>query len=377
MKQNNNNIRELAYIFLKLGFTAFGGPAAHTAMMQEEFVVKRDWLTEQQFLDLMGATNLIPGPNSTELAIHIGKEKGGWKGMFIAGGLFIFPAFLFSGFFAYLYKQYGQLPQIEPFIYGIKPAIIAIILAAVYPLGKKSLKSKELGIIGALVLVLSFFIQNEILLMFGSGILFLVYHSFKNKNRGTLNSLALLVIAPLPLATTTVVTNGNLFWIFLKIGVILYGSGYVLFAFLDTELVTTGILSRQQLIDAIAVGQITPGPVTSSVTFIGYQINGFWGAIVSTFAVLLPSFVFVALLNPLLKFVRNSNLFSHFLDAVNIASVALIVSVCFIMGRDVITDWKTIFIAVTSLVITFGYKKVNSVAIILIGSLLGYVLTML
>ncbi len=376
MKQNNN-IKELAYIFLKLGFTAFGGPAAHTAMMQEEFVVKRDWLTEQQFLDLMGATNLIPGPNSTELAIHIGKEKGGWKGMFIAGGLFIFPAFLFSGFFAYLYKQYGQLPQIEPFIYGIKPAIIAIILAAVYPLGKKSLKSKELGIIGALVLVLSFFIQNEILLMFGSGILFLVYHSFKNKNRGTLNSLALLVIAPLPLATTTVVTNGNLFWIFLKIGVILYGSGYVLFAFLDTELVTTGILSRQQLIDAIAVGQITPGPVTSSVTFIGYQINGFWGAIVSTFAVLLPSFVFVALLNPLLKFVRNSNLFSHFLDAVNIASVALIVSVCFIMGRDVITDWKTIFIAVTSLVITFGYKKVNSVAIILIGSLLGYVLTML
>ena len=376
MKQNNN-IKELAYIFLKLGFTAFGGPAAHIAMMREEFVVKRDWLTEQQFLDLMGATNLIPGPNSTELAIHIGKEKGGWKGMFIAGGLFIFPAFLFSGFFAYLYKQYGQLPQIEPFIYGIKPAIIAIILAAVYPLGKKSLKSKELGIIGAFVLGLSFFIQNEILLMFGAGILFWVYHSFKNKNRGTLNSFGLFAIAPFPLATTTVVTNGSLFWIFLKIGAILYGSGYVLFAFLDAELVTTGILSRQQLIDAIAVGQITPGPVTSSVTFIGYQINGFWGAVVSTFAVFLPSFVFVALLNPLLKFVRNSNLFSHFLDAVNIASVALIVSVCFIMGRDVITDWKTILIAITSLVITFGYKKVNSVAIILIGSLLGYVLTML
>lgn len=376
MKQNNN-IKELAYIFLKLGFTAFGGPAAHIAMMREEFVVKRDWLTEQQFLDLMGATNLIPGPNSTELAIHIGKEKGGWKGMFIAGGLFIFPAFLFSGFFAYLYKQYGQLPQIEPFIYGIKPAIIAIILSAVYPLGKKSLKSKELGIIGAFVLGLSFFIQNEILLMFGAGILFLVYHSFKNKNRGTLNSFALFAIAPFPLATTTVVTNGSLFWIFLKIGAILYGSGYVLFAFLDAELVTTGILSRQQLIDAIAVGQITPGPVTSSVTFIGYQINGFWGAVVSTFAVFLPSFVFVALLNPLLKFVRNSNLFSHFLDAVNIASVALIVSVCFIMGRDVITDWKTILIAITSLVITFGYKKVNSVAIILIGSLLGYVLTIL
>jgi len=375
--ENNNNIKELARIFLKLGFTAFGGPAAHTAMMREEFVVKRDWLTEQEFLDLMGATNLIPGPNSTELAIHIGKDRGGWKGMIIAGSLFIFPAILFTGIFAYLYKIYGQLPQIEPFIYGIKPAIIAIILAAVYPLGKKSLKSKELGIIGIIVLGLSFFIQNEILIMFGAGFIFLFYNLIKNKNNKTLNSFSLLAIAPLPLVTTTIVTNMNLFWIFLKIGAILYGSGYVLFAFLDTELVATGILSRQQLIDAIAVGQITPGPVTSSVTFIGYQINGFWGAIVSTFAVFLPSFVFVALLNPLLKFMRNSNLFSHFLDAVNIASVALIVSVCFIMGQEVITDWKTILIAVTSLLITFGYRKVNSVGIIFIGSLFGYVLTLL
>lgn len=370
-----NQLKELVLIFLKLGFTAFGGPAAHTAMMREEFVVKRNWLTEQEFLDLMGATHLIPGPNSTELAIHIGKEKGGWKGMILAGSFFIFPAVLFTGIFAYLYKVYGQLPQVEPFVYGIKPAIIAIILSAVYPLGKKSLKSKELGVIGILVLGLSFIVQNEILLMFGAGFIFLFYHLLKNKNNRNFSNFTFLAFTPLSLATTTTVTHLNLFWIFLKIGAILYGSGYVLFAFLDAELVATGIMNRQQLIDAIAVGQITPGPITSSVTFIGYQINGIIGAVISTFAVFLPSFLFVALLNPLLKFMRNSKYFSYFLDAVNIASVALIVSVCFIMGREVITDWKTILIAVISIVITFGNRKINSVVILLLGSLLGYFLT--
>lgn len=319
----HNNIKEIARLFLKLGFTAFGGPAGHTAMMREEVVVKRNWLSEQQFLDLMGATNLIPGPNSTELAIHIGKEKGGWKGMLVAGSLFILPAVLITGIFAYLYKIYGQLPQVEPFVYGIKPAIIAIILAAVYPLGKQSVKSKELAIVGLLVLIFSFFVQNEILLMFGFGLLFMLYKSLKEKH--TFNSFFPIPFLSIPLMTTISVTNLKLFWIFLKIGAVLYGSGYVLFAFLDSELVTTGILSRQELIDAIAVGQFTPGPVTSSVTFIGYQINGIWGAIISTFAVFLPSFIFVALLNPILKFLRKSTRFSSFLDAVNIASVALII----------------------------------------------------
>ncbi len=369
------NNKEIAKIFLKLGFTAFGGPAAHTAMMREEFVVKRNWLSEQQFLDLMGATNLIPGPNSTELAIHIGKEKGGWKGMLIAGSCFILPAVFITGILAYLYKLYGQLPQVGPFVYGIKPAIIAIILAAVYPLGKKSLKYKELAFVGMSVLILSFFVLNEILLMFGAGLLFMLYVTIRE--RKTLNSIFPLAMISVPLATTATVTNMNLFWIFLKIGAVLYGSGYVLFAFLDTELVATGILSRQQLIDAIAVGQFTPGPVTSSVTFIGYQINGFWGAVISTFAVFLPSFVFVALLNPLLKFMRNSKLFSSFLDAVNIASVALIFSVCIIIGQEVITDWRTVVIAIVSLILTFGFRKVNSILIILMGSVLGYCLTLM
>lgn len=363
-------MREIAKIFLKLGFFAFGGPAAHIAMMREEVVLKRNWFSEQQFLDLIGATNLIPGPNSTELAIHIGKEKAGWKGMLIAGSCFILPAVLLSGFLAYIYNKYGELPHIESFIYGVKPAIIIIILSAVYPLSRQSLKSKELAIIGIVVLALSFFITNEILLMFGAGLLFVFYHIIKEKK--SLHSIFPFVILTLPVSTTISVTNLSLFWIFLKIGAVLYGSGYVLFAFLDTELVATGILSRQQLIDAIAVGQFTPGPVTSSVTFIGYQINGIWGAMISTFAVFLPSFVFVALLNPFLKLMRNSILFSRFLDAVNIASVALIVSVAIIMGIEVITDWRSLLIALICLSITFGFK-INSVVIIIVGGFLGYI----
>ncbi|MGN6213995.1 chromate efflux transporter [Parafilimonas sp.] len=373
--KENNALKEIAKLFLKLGFTAFGGPAAHTAMMREEIVVKRNWLTEQQFLDIMGATNLIPGPNSTELAIHLGKEKGGWKGLLVAGSCFILPSVFITGIFAWLYKLYGQLPQVEPFVYGIKPAIIAIILAAIYPLGKQSLKSTELGIIGVLVLALSFFVFNEILLMFGAGFLFTFYTSVKQKK--TLSSLLPFPFLQVPVTSIIAATNLNLFWSFLKIGATLYGSGYVLFAFLDTELVSRGLLTRQQLIDAIAVGQFTPGPVTSSVTFIGYQINGIVGAMISTFAVFLPSFVFVALLNPFLKLMRNSKLFSSFLDAVNIASVALILSVCLVMAKETITGWRTIVIAVTSIMLTFGYRKINTVFIVLGGSLLGYLLTLI
>ncbi len=373
--KENNALKEIAKLFLKLGFTAFGGPAAHTAMMREEIVVKRNWLTEQQFLDIMGATNLIPGPNSTELAIHLGKEKGGWKGLLVAGSCFILPSVFITGIFAWLYKLYGQLPQVEPFVYGIKPAIIAIILAAIYPLGKQSLKSTELGIIGVLVLALSFFVFNEILLMFGAGFLFTFYTSARQKK--TLGSLLPFPFLQVPVTSIIAATNLNIFWSFLKIGATLYGSGYVLFAFLDTELVSRGLLTRQQLIDAIAVGQFTPGPVTSSVTFIGYQINGIVGAMISTFAVFLPSFVFVALLNPFLKLMRNSKLFLSFLDAVNIASVALILSVCLVMAKETITGWRTIVIAVTSIMLTFGYRKINTVFIVLGGSLFGYLLTLI
>lgn len=375
--ENNASLKDIAKLFLKLGIIGFGGPAAHIAMMQDEVVTKRKWLTEQHFLDLIGATNLIPGPNSTEMTMHIGHEKGGWKGLVVAGLCFILPAVFITGIFAYLYKQYGELPAVQPFIYGIKPAIIAIILGAIFPLAKKSLKSTELIIIGILVLMGSLFKINEIYLMFGAGFFALFLAYIRSNKQNNLSSFLPLTLVQITNTTLLSATNANLFWIFLKIGAILYGSGYVLFAFLDTELVSTGLLTRQQLIDAIAVGQFTPGPVFSSVTFIGYQINGFSGAVVSTIAIFLPSFLFVALLNPIVKKMRNSILFSAFLDAVNVASVAIIIAVCFDMGKDTITDWRTILIAILSISIAFGYKKTNSAFVVLGGSLLGYLLTLI
>jgi chromate transporter len=367
----------IAKLYLKLGIIGFGGPAAHIAMMQEEVVTKRKWLSEQHFLDLIGATNLIPGPNSTEMAIHIGHEKAGWKGLILAGLCFILPAVIITGIFAWLYKHYGQLPQIQPFVYGIKPAIIAVILGAIFPLAKKSFKSIELAIVGFIVLIFSLLNFNEIYLMFGAGFFALILATIRNNKLNNTNSFFPFVLLQITNTSIFSATNIHLFLIFLKIGAILYGSGYVLFAFLDTELVSTGLLSRQVLIDAIAVGQFTPGPVFSSVTFIGYQLNGLSGAVLSTIGIFLPSFVFVALLNPLVRRMRNSILFSAFLDAVNVASVAIIISVCFAMGKDTITDWRTILIAALSVIIAFGYKKINSAFIVLGGSLIGYLLTLL
>lgn len=373
--EERNNLKEIAKLFLKLGIIGFGGPAAHIAMMQAEVVVKKKWFTEQHFLDLIGATNLIPGPNSTEMAIHIGHEKAGWKGLIVAGFCFIFPAVIITLIFACLYKEYGQIPAIKPFLYGIKPAIIAIILSAIFPLAKKSLKTIQLGIIGGIVLLLSLLNYNEIILMFGAGFIALLFYYWKQNTNKNMN-----IFIPIPLfqgLNTNLIsaTNLNLFLIFLKIGSILYGSGYVLFALLDAELVAKGLLSRTQLIDAIAVGQFTPGPVFSSVTFIGYQINDFSGAMLSTIAIFLPSFIFVALLNPLVKKMRNSKLFSAFLDAVNVASIAIIVSICIEMGKETIIDWRTVLIALLSIIITFNYKKINSAFIVLGGSILGYLLS--
>ncbi|MGS4344033.1 chromate efflux transporter [Myroides odoratus] len=373
-KQGEVSLKEIIKVFTKLGIIGFGGPAAHIAMMREEVVVKRKWMDEQHFLDLLGATNLIPGPNSTEMAIHIGYDKAGWKGLIIAGLCFILPAVFLTGVLAYFYKNYGELPQVQPFIYGIKPAIIAIILGAVFPLAKKSIKSLFLAFIGLIVLVASLFGTNEIILMFGAGFLAYIVFYINTTKRSTLQSFL-----PLPFLLTiqnTLFTNTNmqLFWIFLKIGAILYGSGYVLFAFLDTELVQKGLLTKEQLIDSIAVGQFTPGPVFSSVTFIGFQINGLSGAILSTVAIFLPSFILVALLNPLMKKLRNSKGVSVFLDAVNVASVALIVAVCITMTRDVLLNWQTLVITLLSGILVFKFKKVNSAFIVLVGALLGYLL---
>lgn len=367
-----NQLKEIAQLFLKLGFTAFGGPASHIAMMHQEVVVKRQWMSEQHYLDLIGATNLIPGPNSTEMAIHIGRERAGIKGLLIAGLCFILPAVLITAFLAWLYVMYGTLPQLQAFIYGIKPAIIAVIIAAVYPMAKKSLKSMEMYLFACIAIALCFLGVNEIVTLFGTGALALLFSTFKNTNK-------LKSISPLLLLSGNTISsslNFKLFFTFLKIGALLYGSGYVLFAFLDDELVKQGWLNREQLIDAIAVGQITPGPVFSSVTFIGYIINGWSGSLLATVAIFLPSFLFVALLNPLIPKMRKSKKLSEFLDAVNVASVALIAFVCLQMGVDSIANWRTIIIALVSLLVSFRFTNINSAYIVIGGSLSGYLLSL-
>jgi chromate transporter len=373
MQKGKTSLKELAQLFLKLGLTAFGGPAAHIAMMQKEVVDKRKWMDHQHFLDLIGATNLIPGPNSTEMAIHIGHERGGWRGLLVAGCCFILPAVTITGFIAWLYQHYGQLPEVTAFIYGIKPAIISIILSAIFPLARKALKSGELVVVGFIALIVSLAGVNEIYVMFGAGIVILILFVI----RGTGSSLK--GYSPVVLLNSSFFSPANIkiFLIFLKIGAILYGSGYVLFAFLDSELVAKGLLSRTQLVDAIAVGQFTPGPIFSSVTFIGWQMNGISGAAIATFAIFLPSFVFVALLNPLVPRMRKSQKFSAFLDGVNVASVAIILTVCISFARETITEWRTMLIAIVSLIVTFGFRKINTVFVVIGSALLGFVLHLL
>lgn len=366
-----SELKEIAKLFFKLGLIGFGGPAAHIAMMEEEVVKKRKWMTEAHFLDLVGATNLIPGPNSTEMTMHCGHERGGWKGLFVAGACFIFPAVVITSIFAWFYQKYGQLPKVEPFIYGIKPAVIAIILMAAFRLGKKAIKNTELAILGIITLVACLLGVNEIVALFGCGFLGLLLYFIK-KNTNTINSfipfLLFQVSEPLQIGTVKILL------IFMKVGAILYGSGYVLFAFLDTELVANGWLTRPVLIDAVAIGQMTPGPVLSTATFIGWQMNGIAGAIAATIGIFLPSFLFVLILNPLIPKMRQSKIVSAILDAVNVAAVALIVAVCIEMGKDTLSDWRTITIVVASLIVVFVFKKLNSAFIVLGGAIVGYLL---
>ncbi|WP_233487080.1 chromate efflux transporter [Tenacibaculum sp. E3R01] len=366
------DLKEVATLFFKLGCIAFGGPAAHIAMMEDEVVTKRKWMTQEHFLDLVGATNLIPGPNSTEMTMHCGHERAGWKGLFVAGICFIFPAALITGVFAWLYQEYGQLPDVNPFIYGIKPAVISIILMAAYKLSKKAIKSKLLALLCILAIIACLFGVNEIIVLFGASILGVLLFFIK-RNNNYLNSIIPLFI--MQFSTETKVSTLSVFLVFLKIGAILYGSGYVLFAFLDSELVANGWLTKQVLLDAIAVGQITPGPILTTATFIGWQMNGFLGALAATFGIFLPSFLLVLILNPLIPKMRKSKVIGNILDTVNVAAVALIIAVCLEMAKNTITDWRTTLIAIVSLLIVFLFKKLNSAFIVLGSSFLGYLLT--
>lgn len=372
-----SNLKEIAQVFFKLGCFAFGGPAAHIAMMEDEVVSKRKWMTHEHFLDLIGATNLIPGPNSTEMTMHCGHERGGWLGMFVAGICFIFPAVFITGILAWVYVEYGELPNVKPFIVGIQPAVIAIIIQAVLKLGKKAVKGIEIGIFGTIALVLNLIGVNEILSLLITAIVGTIYFVIKDKTKANgVSPFILLLLNPIGLVAGKIST-ASIFLSFLKIGAILYGSGYVLFAYLDAEFVEAGIMTRTALMDAVAVGQFTPGPVLSTATFVGYQLNGFWGAIAATTGIFLPSFLLVLLLNPLIPKMRKSTVLKHFLNLMSVGAVALMIGVILKMGITSLFDIKNAVIFIVSMILVFAVKKVNAMHIVLIGSVLGYVLSLI
>ncbi len=363
---------EVVTLFLKLGLTAFGGPAAHISLMHDEVVKRRKWLDEQEFLDLMGATNLIPGPNSTEMAIHLSFKRAGWRGLILGGMSFILPAMLIVLGLAWLYVQFGSYPQVEWLLYGIKPVVIAIVLQALWSLGQKAIKDWLTGILVAGVVILYWLGVNEIGLLFGGGFALFLIKNLKNLKAHQIAGIvlpgSLLPFAPQALAT---VQLPLLFFTFLKIGSILYGSGYVLLAFLRADFVVhLGWLTDQQLIDAIAIGQVTPGPVFTTATFIGYILAGVPGALLATLGIFLPSFIFVALSSPLIPKLRNSKFFGSLLDGINAVSLGLMAAVLVQLGRSSLTNPVTILIGLISAILLIRFR-VNSTWLILGGGVIG------
>lgn len=361
---------EVAGLFLRLGLLAFGGPAAHIALMRDEVVRRRRWVTDEHFLDLLGATNLIPGPNSTEMAIHIGFLRAGWAGL-IAGGLaFTLPAMLIVLVFAWLYVEYGSTPQASWLLYGVKPVMIAIILQALWELGRKAIKGRLTLAIGIVCIVLYFLGVNEVLLLFAGGSTLMLI-----QNRTRLREAKPSILLPLLPALTTAPVSfsvSTLFLTFLKIGAILYGSGYVLVAFLRADLVERlGWLTEQQLIDAIAVGQITPGPLFTSATFIGYLLGGVPAALIATLGIFLPSYIFVAISNPIIPRLRRSTWLGSLLDGVIAASLSLMAAVTFQLGRASLIDLPTFAIFGVSAFLLLRYK-VNTTWLIAGGAFTGF-----
>src|SRR5262245_20966983 len=378
----DSSLSELARLFIKLGTIAFGGPAAHIAMMEEEIVRRRRWLDHDRFLDLLGATNLIPGPNSTELAIHIGLVRAGWKGLFVAGTCFILPAMVIVWALASLYVRYGSLPEATFLLYGIKPVIIAIVIQALWGLGKSAVKGPLTGLTGVAVMVLFFFGINEILLLFAAGFIAMAAKNlWLSGKQGIVKIFGVLafwlssvsVVGSSTMAITPAVPISllKLTMFFLKIGSILFGSGYVLLAFLRADLVDRWHwLSDQQLLDAVAIGQITPGPVFTTATFIGYVVAGSAGAILATVGIFLPAFVFVLITSPLIPKIRSSPWASGFLDGVNVASLGLMATVTWQLGRAAIIDWLTAVVALISALLVFRLK-INSAWLVLGGGVTG------
>ena len=364
--------------FLKLGFTAFGGPAAHIGMFREEFVRRRKWLTDEAFLDLLGATNLIPGPNSTEMAIHIGFLRAGWAGLIVGGLAFTLPAVLIVLLFAWLYVEYGSTPQAAWPLYGVKPVMIAIILQALWGLGRKAIKDVLTMIVAVACIALYFLGVNEVLLLFAGGLVVMLIQNWtrlRELPRPNL-SVALPLLSGLGAASVSF-SLSTLFLTFLKIGAILYGSGYVLVAFLRADLVERlGWLTEQQLIDAIAIGQITPGPLFTSATFIGYLLGGVPAALVATLGIFLPSYIFVVISNPIIPKLRKSPWAGSLLDGVIVSSLGLMTAVTFQLGQASLIDLPTVIIFALSAVLLFRFKA-NSTWLIIGGALAGTLTSLL
>ena len=367
---NERPLGPLVRLFLKLGFIGFGGPAAVIAMMEDEIVTRRRWLTREHYLDLVGATNLIPGPNSTEVAMHVGYERAGFRGLVIAGVCFIVPAALMTGTLGWLYGEHGTLPAVEPFLVGIKPAVIAILLGALWRLGRVAVKSASMVPIGVGVLVALLLGVTPIVALLGGSALGLAWLRLR-----ALPGL----IAPVWLWQSAAqdIPLWKLGLFFLKVGSVLYGSGYVLVAFLEGDLVQSyQWLTQQQLLDAVAIGQITPGPVLTTATFIGVLLHGFSGGALATVAIFLPSFVFVALLNPLIPKLRRSPVMGSFLDAINVSAVALMLYVTFRLGIGILTGWQSGLIFAMAAVAVFRFR-VSAAWLVVAGCALGYAFSLL
>ncbi|CAM4438046.1 chromate efflux transporter [Corallococcus exiguus] len=369
------SLGEVARVFLRLGLTAFGGPAAHIAMMEDELVRRRRWLPREEFLDLLGATNLIPGPNSTELAIHLGHRRAGWPGLLVAGTCFIVPAMLLTLAAAWAYVRFGTLPQAGALLYGVKPVILAVVLQALWGLGKTALTTRPRIAVAAGSAVASALGVNELLILALAGGSLAAWNHFRSapasRSALTLTPFALHGVTVMAATAAVPFSLGGLFLFFLKVGSVLFGSGYVLLAFLRADLVERwGWLTEAQLLDAVAVGQFTPGPVFTTATFIGYLVGGTPGAGLATLGIFLPAFVFVALSGPLVPRLRRSRTAGAVLDGVNAASLALMAVVTWQLGRAALVDGWTVVLAALGALLLLRWR-VNSAWLVLSGAAAG------
>lgn len=373
MEDKSATLWDLARLFLKLGTTAFGGPAAHIAMLQHEVVERRGWLSQAEFLDHLGASNLIPGPTSTELVIHIGRRRGGWPGLLVAGTCFILPAALMVGILAWAYVRFGSVPAVSGLLYSVKPVVIAVILQALWKLGGAAVKSRWLTVVAMIALGLSLLGVSPLLVLVAGGALALTESLMWS--RGGASGVALFKTpATLAVAAGASASAGlwPMFLIFVKIGAMVFGSGYVLLVFLRSELVERHAwLTQPQLLDAVAVGQVTPGPVFTTATFLGYLLHGTSGAIAATLGIFLPAFVMVALSAPLILKIRSSRIAGAALDGINVASLALMAVVTWQLARSALVDWQTVALAFLSAVLLFRFPRLNSAWLVGGAGLLG------